>query len=200
MTERTWKAIGKPVIIPSLGGIGLFRGKMVNLCGKLTQIPMNVNGTSTKEDFEIIKFVEDNALFTMLIGKHWIDKAQDRQKEEEEALEQKKQDLKYFMTRRITQLIEEQENISKLVDTRNIDVEAARTLEDPQKTEVLTPDKEKVLPLNIRKESQQCAVTMLKEDKNRNGKQTTQTKIIGKKARKQSKKRAKLQKVPEGTS
>jgi hypothetical protein len=45
------------------------------------------------------------------------------------------------MARRITQLIEEWENRSKLVVTRNIDVEDARTLGDPQKTEVLTPDK-----------------------------------------------------------
>jgi hypothetical protein len=102
------------------------------------------------------------------------------------------------MARRITQLIEEQENRSKLVVTRNIDVEAARTLGDPQKTEVLTPDKEKVLPLNPRKESQQRAVTVLKDDKNRNGKETTETRLTGKKARKLSKKRDKLQNIPEG--
>jgi hypothetical protein len=41
-------------MIPSLGGIGLFRGKLVNLCGKLTQISMNAKGTSTEEDFQII--------------------------------------------------------------------------------------------------------------------------------------------------
>ena len=46
MTERTWEAIGNPAMIPSLGGIGLFRGKLVNLCGKLAQIPMYFNGTS----------------------------------------------------------------------------------------------------------------------------------------------------------
>jgi hypothetical protein len=43
MTERTWEAIGRPAMIPSLGGIGVFRGKLVNLCGKLTQISMNAN-------------------------------------------------------------------------------------------------------------------------------------------------------------
>jgi hypothetical protein len=64
------------------------------------------------------------------------------------------QDLKDFMARRITQLIEEQKNRSKLVITRNIDVKDARTIGDPQNTEVLTPNKEKVLPLNPRKESQ----------------------------------------------
>jgi hypothetical protein len=78
MPERTWEAIGRPVMIPSLRGIGLFRGKLVNLCGRLTQISMNANGTSTEEDFEIIKFIEDNAPFTMLLGKPWIERDQAR--------------------------------------------------------------------------------------------------------------------------
>jgi hypothetical protein len=59
----------------------------VDLCGKLTQIPMNANGTSTEEDFEIIKFIENNAPFTMLLGKPWIERDQARRKEEEEVLE-----------------------------------------------------------------------------------------------------------------
>jgi hypothetical protein len=87
----------------------------------------------------------------MLLGKPWIDRDQARIKEEEEVLEQKKQELKDFVTRRIPHLIEEHENRSKLFNTRGPDVEAARTLEDSQKTEVATPDKEEVLPLNPRK-------------------------------------------------
>jgi hypothetical protein len=203
MTKRTWESIGRNATIPSLGGIGLFRGKLVKLCVKLAQIPMNINGTSTEEDFEIIKFIEDIAPFTMLIGKPWIDRAQAKRKEEEEASKQKKQDLKDFMARRITQLIEEQEKISKLVVTRNIDVKATRTLGDPKKTEVHTPNKEEVLPLNPRKQSQQRTVTMLKDNKNQNGKEATKMKLTGKKARNLSKKRAKigkLQNIPEGTS
>jgi hypothetical protein len=31
MTERTWEAIGRPNMTPSLGGIGLLRGKLVKL-------------------------------------------------------------------------------------------------------------------------------------------------------------------------
>jgi hypothetical protein len=44
---------------------------------------------------------------------------------------------------------------------------------------------------------------MLREDKNQNGKRHTETKLTGKKARKISKKRhkiEKLQEIPEGTS
>ena len=58
------------------------------------------------------------------------------------------------MTRRIAQLIEEQENRSKLFDTKDPDVEDVGTSEDSQKIEVPIPDKEKVLPLSPRKESQ----------------------------------------------
>jgi hypothetical protein len=154
MTERTWEAIGKPDMIPSLGGIGLFIGKMVKLCGKLTHISMNANGTLTEEEFDIIKFIEDIAPFTMLLGKPWIERDQAKRKEEEEVLEQKKQELKDFMTRRIAYLIKEHENRSKLFDTRNLDVEVVRTLEDSQKTEEPIPDKEKVLPMSPRKEPQ----------------------------------------------
>jgi hypothetical protein len=87
MTEITWELLGKPTIIHSLGGIRLFRGKLINLCGRLAQIPMTANGTLTEEDFEIIKFIEDNAPCTMLLGKPWIDRDQARRKKEEEVLE-----------------------------------------------------------------------------------------------------------------
>jgi hypothetical protein len=36
MTERTWETLGNLAMIPSLGGIVLFRGKMITLCGRLT--------------------------------------------------------------------------------------------------------------------------------------------------------------------
>jgi hypothetical protein len=121
-TKRTWKAIGSSAMFPSLGGIGLFKGRLINLCGNLTQIPMNANRTSIEEDLKIVKFIENNAPFTMLLGKPWIERDQSRRKEEEEVLEQKKQELKDFMTRRITHLIEEQKNRSKLFNTKYPDV------------------------------------------------------------------------------
>jgi hypothetical protein len=142
MIERMWEAIGKPSMIPSLGGIGLFKGKLINLCGKLTRIPMNSNGTSTEEDFEIIKFIENSAPFTMLLAKPWIKRDQAKRQEEEEFLEQKKKELKEFMTRRIGHLIEEQKNISNPFNTRDLDVEVARTLEEPLKIELPILDEE----------------------------------------------------------
>jgi hypothetical protein len=56
-------------MIPSLGGIGFFRGKMKTLCGRLTQTSMSAHGTLTEEEFEIVKFVLNNAPFFMLLGK-----------------------------------------------------------------------------------------------------------------------------------
>jgi hypothetical protein len=195
MTKRTWELLGKPAMTPSLGGIGIFRGKLINLCGKLTEISMNANGTSTEEDFDIIKLIENETPFTMLLGKPWIERDQARRKEERKILVQKKQELKDFMTRRITHLIEEKKIRSKLFNTRNLDIEVVRTLEDPQKIEVPVPDKEEVSPLTLRKESQQREVTMPKEDKNQNGKRHIKVKLTRKKARKISKKRAKIDKL-----
>jgi hypothetical protein len=85
-----------------------------------------------------------------LLSKTWIEKDQIRRNEEKETLEKKKQDLIDFMTRNIAYLMEEQGNRSKLFDTRNLDVEVVRTLEEPQRTEMNVPDDEEVFPLNTK--------------------------------------------------
>ena len=99
------------------------------------------------------------------------------------------------MTRRIAHFIEEQENQAKLFKTRDLDVAVGRTLEYPQKTKVPIPDTDEVLPLISRKESQQRKVAMPKEDKNQNGKRNFEMKLTEMKARKLSKKRAKIEKL-----
>ena len=81
--------MGNPDTTPSLGGIGLFRGKLISLCGRLTQVSMSAHGASIEEDFEVVRFIDNNTPFTMLLGKTWIEKDQSRRKEEE-ALEHKK--------------------------------------------------------------------------------------------------------------
>jgi hypothetical protein len=179
----------------------LFREKLITLHGKLTQISMRAHGTSTEEEYEVVKFIENNTPSAILLRKPWIEGDQARRKEE--VLEQKKQELKDFMTRRIRHLIAEQENRSKLLKTRDLDIEIGKTQEDSQKIEEPTPDREEVFPLNPRKESKQREVTMPRGDKNQNGKRNTEMKLTGKQDRKLSKKRSKmekLQKVPEGTS
>jgi hypothetical protein len=144
----------------------------------------------------------------MLLGKPWIKKDHIRRKQEEVVLEQKKQELRDFMDKRISHLLEEQENQSKLLRNRNLDVEVERTQEDlkhmyVQESRAPTPDREEVLALNPTKDHQQCEVTMPKGDKNQNGRRNIETWITRKKARKLSKKKAKLKKlqeVPEKTS
>jgi hypothetical protein len=65
----------------------LFKGKMITLCGRVINVPMIAHGTLTEEEFEVIKFVENNAPFSILLGKAWIEKDQIRRKAEEEARE-----------------------------------------------------------------------------------------------------------------
>jgi hypothetical protein len=176
---------------------------MVTLCGRLTQIAMSTHGNSIEEEFEVIIFIEDCAPFPSLLGNIWIEKDQIRRKEEKEALEQKKQELMEFMTRRIAYLMEEQGNRSPLLNTKELDVEVIRVLEEPQKTRISNPYDEGVLPLDLRKDPRQREVTTSREDKIYNGKRVTETKLIGKKARNLSNKKAKIRKLlktPEGTS
>ena len=63
MIEETWEILGKPTMIPSLERIGLFKGKMITLYGRVTNVPIIIHGTSNEEEFEVIKFVENNAPF-----------------------------------------------------------------------------------------------------------------------------------------
>jgi hypothetical protein len=49
MPERTWENLGNPAMIPSLGRIGLFKGKIITLCGRFTNIPMIDHEKSTEE-------------------------------------------------------------------------------------------------------------------------------------------------------
>jgi hypothetical protein len=114
------------------------------------------------------------------------------------------------MGRRIAFLIEEQEDKSKQLRARYLVVEVERTQEglknsSMQKRRAPTPDtvREEVLPSNPVKDPHRCEFTMLREDKNKNGKRNPETQITGKKARNLSKKKeklGKLQEVPERTS
>jgi hypothetical protein len=101
MTEETWEILGKTTMVPSLGRIGLFKRRTITLCGRVTTVPINVHGTSTKEEFEVIMFVEENTPFPLLLGKNWIEKDQIRRKEEEEDRENKKKELSDFIARKI---------------------------------------------------------------------------------------------------
>jgi hypothetical protein len=44
---------------------------------------MSAHGTSTEEYFEVVKFVENNGSFSILLGKPLIENDQERRKEEE---------------------------------------------------------------------------------------------------------------------
>jgi hypothetical protein len=80
MIERTWEILENIAMIPSLGRIGLFRGKLITLCGRLTHISMSAHGTLIEEDFEVVKFIENNVAFAMLLGTTWIEKDHIRRK------------------------------------------------------------------------------------------------------------------------
>jgi hypothetical protein len=85
----------------SYGRIGLFKGNMITLCGRVTNVPVIVHGTSTEEEFEVIRFVGENTPFPLLLGKTCIRKDQIRRKAEEEDTEKKNKELGDFIARKI---------------------------------------------------------------------------------------------------
>jgi hypothetical protein len=48
MPESTWEILGSSVMIPSLGRMGLFKGKMITLCGIFNNVLMMAHGASTE--------------------------------------------------------------------------------------------------------------------------------------------------------
>jgi hypothetical protein len=94
-------------MVTSLGRIGLFKGNMITICGRVTNIPVIIHGTLTQEEFEVIRFVKNNARFDLLLGKTWINEDQIRRKEEEEATKNKNQQLRDVIARKIDRMIEE---------------------------------------------------------------------------------------------
>ncbi len=60
----------------TLGNIGIFKGHLVTLCGRINVIPITVNEVRTKEEFEFIKVVKYNTPFPVLLGNKWIIKDQ----------------------------------------------------------------------------------------------------------------------------
>jgi hypothetical protein len=127
MREDTWEIFGMPIMIPSLGRTGLFKGKMITLRGRVTNIPIIIHGTSTKEEFEVIKLVEKNTPISLLLGNKWIEKDHIRRKSKEQAIENKKQELRDFIDRKIDRLIKEREVESKKPKARELVVEVEIT-------------------------------------------------------------------------
>jgi mevalonate kinase len=150
---------------------------MITLCGRVTNIPMISHETSTEEEFEVIKFVENNAPFPLLLGKTWIEKDQFRRKAEEEATKQKKKELRDFITRKIERLIEEQEDKLKQQRARELAVEVERMQEGlknlfVQERSIATSEivREGTLTLESIRAHQQCEVLSPEENKNTKGK------------------------------
>jgi hypothetical protein len=87
---------------------------------------MSSHGTSTEEEFKVIKFVENKAPFALLLGRTWIERDQIRRKKEEDVIEQKNKELRDFMARGIACLIEENEDNSKQLRAKDLAVEVEK--------------------------------------------------------------------------
>jgi hypothetical protein len=54
MTENIWEILGNPTVVPSLERIGLFKRKMITLCGKFTNVPVIIHGHRQKRNLKLL--------------------------------------------------------------------------------------------------------------------------------------------------
>ncbi len=110
MMEETWRILGSPTLLLSLGKIGLFKGKLLSVCGKIIVVNVSIQGTSIVEEFKVVRFIKDSVPFPILLEKTWI--AVDRLRREQESITERNKKLSEILEWRLTQIMKKHGVIS----------------------------------------------------------------------------------------
>jgi hypothetical protein len=71
MTKQTWALMGKLNLIYSPIRLRMANQKAVRPFGKLEHVTVDIDGVRTFVDFEVIKIVDDNCPYPVLLGIDW---------------------------------------------------------------------------------------------------------------------------------
>jgi hypothetical protein len=71
MMKQTWALMGKPKLIYSPIRLSMTNQQVVSPFAILEHVPVDINGVRTLADFEVIKIVDDNWPYPMLLGIDW---------------------------------------------------------------------------------------------------------------------------------
>ena len=71
LTQKTWESMGKPRLDWPLVQLRLVNRAKVLPIGKLSQVPIDIEGLRTFVDFEVINIVDDTNPYPALLGIDW---------------------------------------------------------------------------------------------------------------------------------
>jgi hypothetical protein len=71
LPKKTWELMGKPKLVWSHVQLRLVNQHKIVLIGRLTGVPVNIDGVCNMEDFEVIEIVDDSQPYPTLMGLEW---------------------------------------------------------------------------------------------------------------------------------
>jgi hypothetical protein len=71
LPKHTWELMGKPKLIWYPIQLKLVNQQKIFLIGRLTGVPVNIDGVRSVADFEVIEIVDDNQPYPTLMGLEW---------------------------------------------------------------------------------------------------------------------------------
>ena len=71
LTRQTWQLMGKPNLRYSPIQLRLVNQQRVNPMGRLSNVPIDIDGVWSLADFEVIEIIDDSNPFPALLGIDW---------------------------------------------------------------------------------------------------------------------------------
>ena len=71
LTKQTWEQMGSPQLALSPIHLRLANQQRVSPLGRLSQVPVNINGVHSSADFEVIEIIGDTKPYPALLGIDW---------------------------------------------------------------------------------------------------------------------------------
>ena len=71
LPKQTWGQMGKPSLVLSPIQLRLANQQRIVPLGRLLSVPIDIDGVSTLEDFEVIEIIDDSNPYPALLGIEW---------------------------------------------------------------------------------------------------------------------------------
>ena len=72
LTKQTWEHMGSPKLVRSPIHLRLANQQRVSPLGRLSQVPVNIDGVRSSTDFEVIEIIGDSIPYPVLLGIDWV--------------------------------------------------------------------------------------------------------------------------------